>query len=138
MDGQYIPNKDVRFANNVIANDPGHGSAWQQVQVAGPVTPPPGSNAPSPSRADDDLRIVNNIFWNDAPEDGYSLVGNRVNTLDPQIDPNTHLPAGDSAPGAGELTSPGTPLRPAGPATPADARTPPRRASRQGGRHHRR
>ena len=92
VDGQYIPNKDVWFGNNVIANDPGRGSQWQLVQVAGPVDPPRGSNVPGPSRADDDLTIVNNIFWNEAPENGYPLTGNRVNTLDPQVDPVTHLP----------------------------------------------
>jgi len=92
VDGQYIPNKDVWFGNNVIANDPGRGSQWQQVQVAEPIDPPHGSNVPSPSRADDDLAIVNNIFWNDAPENGYPLAGNRVNTLDPRVDPVTHQP----------------------------------------------
>ncbi len=92
MDGQYIPNRDVWFGNNVIANDPGHGSAWQQVQVAEPVVAPAGSNVPSPARADDGLTIVNNIFWNDAPETGYPLSGNRVNSLDPQVDPATHQP----------------------------------------------
>lgn len=92
MDGQYIPNKDVWFGNNVIANDPGRGSRWQQVQVGEPVQPPRGSNVPSPSRADDGLTITNNIFWNDAPETGYLLPGNRVNTLDPQVDPVTHRP----------------------------------------------
>ena len=92
MDGQYIPNKDVWFGNNVIANDPGAGSRWQQVQVAQPVEPPRGSNVPNPSRADDALTIVNNIFWNDAPEEGYDLGNNRVNSLDPRVDPGTHLP----------------------------------------------
>ncbi|MCB0900289.1 MAG: hypothetical protein KDC40_15845, partial [Actinobacteria bacterium] len=74
------------------ANDPGRGSRWQQVQVGEPVQPPRGSNVPSPSRADDGLTITNNIFWNDAPETGYPLPGNRVNTLDPQVDPVTHRP----------------------------------------------
>jgi hypothetical protein len=92
VDGQYIPNKDVWFGNNVIANDPGRGSQWQLVQVAGPVDPPRGSNVPGPSRADDDLTIVNNIFWNEAPEEGYDLGNNRVNSLDPRVDPGTHLP----------------------------------------------
>jgi hypothetical protein len=93
MDGQYIPNKDVWFGNNVIANDPGRGSLWQQVQVAEPVTPPAGSNVPNPSRADQGLVIVNNIFWNDAPDDGYPLdTSNRVNTLDPRVDASTHRP----------------------------------------------
>ena len=39
-----------------------------------------------------DLTIVNNIFWNEAPENGYPLTGNRVNTLDPQVNQVTHLP----------------------------------------------
>ena len=57
MDGQYIPNRDVWFGNNVIANPAGQPSRWQQVTVAEDVTPPPGSNVPNPARADDGLVI---------------------------------------------------------------------------------
>ena len=93
IDGQYIPNQDVWFGNNVIANSPGQGSQWSQVAVAGPVVPPVGSNVPSPSRADEGLVIVNNIFWNQTVDDGWNLAGNRVNSLDPQINPTTLRPA---------------------------------------------
>lgn len=93
ISGQFIPNQDVWFGNNVIANPAGHGSQWSQVAVAGDVIPPAGSNVPSPSRADDGLVIVNNVFWNQTPDDGWDLSGNRVNTLDPQVDPMTLLPA---------------------------------------------
>ena len=99
MDGQYIPNRDVWFGNNVIANPAGQPSRWQQVTVAEDVTPPPGSNVPNPARADDGLVITNNIFWNQAPDSGYPLAAsNRVNTVDPRIDPQTLRPSVTLAP----------------------------------------
>jgi hypothetical protein len=93
IDGQFIPNSDVWFGNNVIANPAGEGSRWSQVTVATEVIPPAGSNVPSPSRADDGLVIVNNIFWNQTVDDGWNLAGNQVNMLDPQINPITLRPA---------------------------------------------
>lgn len=99
VDGQYIPNRDVWFGNNVIANPPSAPSRWEQVTVAGDVVPPAGSNVPSPARADDGLVITNNIFWNRPPDLGYPLdSSNRINTLDPQIHPDTLRPAVTLAP----------------------------------------
>lgn len=94
IDGQFIPSRKVWFGNNVIANPPSSPSRWQQVTVADPVIPPAGSAVPSPARADDRLTIVNNIFWNNAPDTGYAplAAGNEVNTVDPRIDPGTLRP----------------------------------------------
>lgn len=70
---QYIPNKHVYFYNNVLLNPNGVQSAWNHFQIAGTTTPPSGSNVPSPSRADQDLRIVGNVIKN-GPSN-LSLVG---------------------------------------------------------------
>lgn len=64
---QYIPSKHVYFYNNVLLNPSGVQSQWTHFQIAGTTTPPSGSNVPSPSRADLDLRIVGNVIWNGAP-----------------------------------------------------------------------
>ena len=63
-EGQFIPNHDIAFIDNVIWNPPDHRSAWQQVDVRGPVTPPAASGVPSPARGDDGLRITGNVIWN--------------------------------------------------------------------------
>ena len=67
-DGQWIPNRHVVVANNLVMNPPGYQSGWQHLQVAGPVVPPAGSGVPNPSLADDDLRIVGNVVWNGGPD----------------------------------------------------------------------
>lgn len=92
IDGQYIPNKDVWFGNNIIDNP--QASRWQVLQVADPTATPPSSNVPSPALADEGLVITNNIFWNPVPDVGYPIdSSNRINTLDPQVDPTTVRPA---------------------------------------------
>ena len=100
--GQYIPNKHVTFANNVIYNPAPFVTAWQHFAVAGPTTPPAGSGAPSPAKADDDLRIFGNVIWNggSAMSMGFGegcadsnptcsesqvLTANAVNTLEPRL-----------------------------------------------------
>jgi hypothetical protein len=67
-EGQYIPSRHVVFANNVVYNPAGFASRWQHFQVAGPLTPPSGTGVPSPSRADDDLRITGNVIFNGASD----------------------------------------------------------------------
>jgi hypothetical protein len=62
--GQWIPNKHVRFMDNVVANPDGVVSAWSQFAVHGPATAPAGSNVPAPSLADDDLVIAGNVISN--------------------------------------------------------------------------
>jgi len=60
----FIPNRNVQFIGNLIYNPPGFRSAFQHFQIAGPVRPPAGSNAPDPSRADDHLVIRGNVLFN--------------------------------------------------------------------------
>jgi len=60
----FIPNRNIFVYNNLLYNPPGFQSAWQHFQIAGATIPPPASNVPSPSRADDNLQIRGNIFWN--------------------------------------------------------------------------
>ena len=59
-----IPNRHVYFYNNIIVNPSGVESQWQQFQIDGPLEPPATSGVPSPSLADDDLRIEGNVIWN--------------------------------------------------------------------------
>lgn len=94
IDGQFIPNSHTYFVNNVIVNPDGYRSQWQQIQLAEPVDPPPGSGVPSPSRADTDLVVAGNVFSNGGPDMSTGLSGateqrflrdNQVNTLVPQF-----------------------------------------------------
>ncbi len=59
-----IPNRHVYFVNNLIVNPVGVQSQWQHFQIDGPLDPPSSSGVPSPSVADDDLRIEGNVIWN--------------------------------------------------------------------------
>ena len=59
-----IPNSGVSILDNVVLNPDGFVSQWQQFAVAGPRTPSPGSNIPSPARADVGLVIRGNVIWN--------------------------------------------------------------------------
>ena len=63
-DGQYIPSRNVYIFNNLIYNPPGFGNGWSHFTVPGPVTPPAGSQVPSPSTVDFNLRIQGNLIWN--------------------------------------------------------------------------
>lgn len=94
ISGQFIPNRHVGFYNNVVYNPPGYSSAWAHFTVADPTAPPPGCGVPDPARADDDLRIVNNLVWNGPPNldtgvpSWIDLAGNRINDLQPaMVDP---------------------------------------------------
>lgn len=70
---QYIPNKHIFVVNNVIYNIPPFQSQWSHFSVHGPVTPPVGSNVPSPAVADDDIRILGNIIWNSPSNVAFDL-----------------------------------------------------------------
>jgi hypothetical protein len=59
-----IPNDGVTIASNVVLNPDGHVSRWQHFAIAGPRTPPAGSNVPASARADLNLSIADNIVWN--------------------------------------------------------------------------
>lgn len=69
-----IPNRHVYFYDNVVVNPDGMRSEWQHFQVDGPLDVPSSSNVPSPSVADDDLRIAGNLVWN-GPADHPSGLG---------------------------------------------------------------
>jgi hypothetical protein len=59
-----IPNKNVVIRDNIVLNPDGFQSRWQHFTVAMPRTPSPGSNIPSPARADDGLQMFGNVIWN--------------------------------------------------------------------------
>ncbi len=61
-----IPNRHVYILNNVFYNPPGYQSAWQHFWIPGPYdgAAQDGANVPNPARADDDLYIAGNLFWN--------------------------------------------------------------------------
>ena len=109
-----IPNRDVFIYDNVVFNPDGYASQWQQFSVADPRTPSPGSNIPSPARADTNLQILGNVIWN-GPADhplgigqqalaAAVLAGNAINTVRPVLaDPahgNFAMAAGVSLPAA--------------------------------------
>ena len=81
-EGQFIPNRDIAFIDNVIWNPPGHGSAWQHVDVRGAVAAPVASGVPSPARGDDGLRITGNVIWN-GPADHPSGFGQGCSDANP-------------------------------------------------------
>jgi hypothetical protein len=71
---QYIPNRHVWVYNNLFLNPADFANGGQLITVAGPATPPAGSNVASPARADDDLIFRGNVFWS-LPEDTLLGVG---------------------------------------------------------------
>jgi len=106
IEGQWIPNRHIVFANNIVYNPTGFATQWQHFEVAGPAIPATGSGVPSPARADDDLRIYSNIIFNGStdmplgfdlgcaasnPSCNEALVraNNAINTIEPlMIDPS--------------------------------------------------
>jgi hypothetical protein len=103
-EAQFIPNRNVYVYNNIIYNPAGYQSS-QQFDIRGPVTPPPGSNAPNPAYADDGVRIRGNLIWNGPSELPLGIedssqgcqdanptcnaaqlrADNAINTLEPQL-----------------------------------------------------
>jgi hypothetical protein len=97
-----IPNRHIFFVDNLIVNPAGHASQWQHLQIDGPLDVPSSSGVPSPSWADDDLRIEGNVIWN-GPADHVLGTGdgcpdandtcsaalitaaNSINTLEPEL-----------------------------------------------------
>lgn len=90
-----IPNRNVTIVDNVVLNPDGVASRWQQFFVPPPRTPSPGSNIPSPARADDGLVIARNVIWNGTADHSLGIeqptladavrVGNAINTLRPAL-----------------------------------------------------
>lgn len=60
---QYIGNRDVTIANNVVYNPPGFSSGSQHFAIYGPRTPTV-SGIPSPQVTDANLIIKGNVIWN--------------------------------------------------------------------------
>jgi hypothetical protein len=90
-----IPNRTVSIVDNVLLNPDGAASQWQQFFVPLPRTPTPGSNIPSPARADDGLVIARNVIWNGPADHPLGIEqaglaaavrgGNAINTLRPVL-----------------------------------------------------
>jgi hypothetical protein len=90
-----IPNRNVSIVDNVLLNPDGFMSQWQQFFVPLPRTPTPGSNIPSPARADDGLLIARNVIWNGPADHPLGIeqpalaaavrAGNAINTLRPAL-----------------------------------------------------
>jgi fibronectin type 3 domain-containing protein len=104
LDGQYLPSRNVYIYNNIIYNPAGYQSQWQHFEIRGPVTPPAGSNVPSPSLVDVNLRIRGNVIWNGPADHSLGLgsstgcaagnatcnetqllADNAINTVEPQL-----------------------------------------------------
>ena len=102
----FIPNRNVYVYNNLFYNPPGAFQGWQHFNIGGPVTPPGGSGAPDPARADDNLQIRGNLIWsgeagtplgvedcpgcgcqagNPACNEAQLRAENTINTLSPQL-----------------------------------------------------
>lgn len=89
-----IPNRHVFILNNVFMNPAGVASRWQHMAIAEPRGTSPGSNIPSPARADDGLVIRGNVIWNGAADHPLGVEGllaadivahNAINTLRPEF-----------------------------------------------------
>lgn len=78
---EAIPNRNVYILNNLIVNPDGARSAWSQFRVAGPVTPPTGSNVPSPSFADEQLLICGNVIRNGPIDHPLGLEDSRLDPI---------------------------------------------------------
>ncbi|MFN5677170.1 MAG: GDSL-type esterase/lipase family protein [Roseiflexaceae bacterium] len=61
--GEAIPNRNIFIYNNLIVN-PQTTQNQAHLAVAPAVTPSIYSGIPAPSRADENLQIVGNVFWN--------------------------------------------------------------------------
>lgn len=100
----YVPSRNVYIFNNLIYNPPGSFTGWQHFNIDAAVTPPADSNVPSPSRADDNLRIRGNLIWSGAGATPLGIEGgggcqpgntncnevqllleNAINTIQPQL-----------------------------------------------------
>jgi len=90
-----IPNQNVSIVDNVVLNPDGFVSRWQQFAIAEPRPTSPGSNIPSPARADTNLQIRGNVIWNGGADHSLGisqaglaadvLANNRINTVRPVL-----------------------------------------------------
>ncbi|NBU64193.1 MAG: hypothetical protein EBS29_06825, partial [Chloroflexia bacterium] len=101
--GEFIPNRNVFIYNNIVFN-PADAPSPQHVRIDAPKSTVSVSHIPQPSRADDNLRISGNIWWNGAVDLPLGIGGsqgcadtnltcnntlvranNRINTLQPEF-----------------------------------------------------
>lgn len=90
-----IPNRNVSIVDNVVLNPDEAPSRWQQFFVPLPRVPSPGTNIPSPARADDGLVIARNVIWNGSADHSLGFeqeglaaairAGNAINSLRPAV-----------------------------------------------------
>jgi len=142
-----IPNENVFVVGNVVLNPDGHVSRWQHLAVAAPRAPSPGSNIPSPARADVGLVLRGNVIWNGPAAHALGVevpmladdirAHNAINTLRPRLmdpdrgdyrlAPDFLMPPVGNVPGMPPLPAPptaGGPTSP-GPLEPPSDPTPP-------------
>lgn len=65
--GEWIPNRNVYVYNNIFYNPAPVKTMWSHFDIFGPTNPPSYTNVPSPSVADNNLRIRGNMVWNGPP-----------------------------------------------------------------------
>ena len=130
-----IPNSGVSILDNVVLNPDGFVSQWQQFALAGPRMPSPGSNIPSPARADVGLVIRGNVIWNGPVDHALGIeqpglatqlrADNAINTVRPVL--------ADPARGDYRVVSPSRPpvTPPPAPPTPPPTPVPPLAATFQ-------
>ena len=101
--GVAIPNRNIAIFNNIILN-PLSSNSTQHIIVDAAKSTNSASHIPSPSRADDNLRIAGNVWWNGPIDLSLGVGGsqgcsdsnltcnstliranNRINTLQPQF-----------------------------------------------------
>ena len=95
--GEWIPNHNVSITNNVFLNPAGSATLYDTITIANPAYPPPGTNIPSPARADDGLNISGNNFWNGGPDHNlgvddaalaaWLVQNNQIGTVEPPLTP---------------------------------------------------
>lgn len=101
---QYIPNKHIYVYNNIFYNPSGYASPSFIQVPQGLARPPANTNLPPTTRADEDLNLKNNVFWNGTNTDSIGIEDtahcqndnatcnitqlrrdNRFNTLQPEL-----------------------------------------------------
>jgi hypothetical protein len=139
-----IPSRHVFIVNNLIYNPDGVSSQWQHFSIAAPYSGEyqTGSNVPTPTAADTDLRIAGNVIWNgtsghplgiDSSSTGCAdsnptcntaqlLANNAINTVRPVFTTGYRvavggLPAPVAVPAFDWTDRPMSPSAPAGPST---------------------
>ena len=135
--GEWIPNQNVSITGNVFLNPAGAATLYDTITIVGPAFPPPGTNIPSPARADSGLTISGNNFWNGGPGHNLGvedpvlataiLENNQIGTVQPPLNPPPIGIGGTPLPPVIPLPPVATP--PANPTPPSPMPTSPRAKS---------